>query len=400
MAKITQNSRLCPETKEINFANVLMYFSESLLGVDSEEEILWDLAKNCISRLGFVDCVVYQLDEDRGVMVQKAAYGPKNPKAFEIYEPIELPLGFGIVGHVAQSGNAELLHDTSKDERYKMDGEFRYSEVCVPIIIDGKVIGIIDCEHQEKNFFTKHHLCMLLAISSICAIKIKAVRGHKALVEKQEKLFNLREEMMELRLKAINSQLNPHFVFNALNAIQHFITSENKKAALDYLSGFSKLIRFYLKHIDRDKVKVSEEITMLKWYLKLQKLRYVEQLEYQVDLENEKEWADALVPPFIIQTLFENIIEYGAYNQYKNQKFGISFTGGDKHVVFSLVYTYETINGTTYTPEYRDYILNWQDQIELLNSVKEYNIEKKVILLTKKNRKGRKIILKLPNLNE
>ncbi|MEL7064150.1 MAG: GAF domain-containing protein, partial [Bacteroidota bacterium] len=146
MPKITQNSIRFPEGAEEKFSDVLMYFSESLLDIEDEETILWDLAKNCIAKLGFVDCVVYLLDESRDVMIQKAAYGPKNPKDFEIREPVERPLGFGIVGHVAASGNAELIHDASKDERYEEDDEFRYSEVCVPIIIDGKVIGIIDCE--------------------------------------------------------------------------------------------------------------------------------------------------------------------------------------------------------------------------------------------------------------
>ncbi len=400
MAKITQNSRLFPEKDEIKFADVLMYFSESLLGIDDEDEILWDLAKNCISKLGFIDCVVYLLDGDRDVMIQKAAYGPKNPKDFEIYEPVERPLGFGIVGHVAQSGIAELLHDTSKDERYRMDDEFRYSEVCVPIIIDGKVIGIIDCEHHEKNFFSEHHLRILLTMSSICAVKIKGVRDHKELVEKQEKLLKLKEEMMELRFKALNSQLNPHFVFNALNSIQYFITSEDKKSALDYLSGFSKLVRFHLKHLDSDKVYVSEEISMLKWYLKLQKLRYQEQLEYNVNIEIERGLEDAMVPPFVIQTLFENIIEQGAYNQFKNQNFEVGFKGGDKHIFLVLSYTYETLKNTTHTPEYRDQILSWQDQIELLNAIKEYNIEKRIAFVDKQDKKSVSITLKLPNLYE
>ncbi|MGX1931115.1 histidine kinase [Flagellimonas sp. 2504JD4-2] len=400
MAKITQNARLFPETEEIKFANVLMYFSESLLGIENEEEILWDLAKNCIAKLGFIDCVVYLLDEDRDVMVQKAAYGPKNPKDFEIYEPVERPLGFGIVGHVAQSGNAELLHDTSKDKRYRMDDEFRYSEVCVPIIIDGEVIGIIDCEHNEKNFFSEHHLHMLLTISAICAIKIKGVRDNKALVKKQKKLLKLRKEMMELRLKALNSQLNPHFVFNALNSIQFFITSEDKKSALEYLTVFSKLVRFYLKHIDSDKVKVSDEINMLIWYLKLQKLRYIERLEYEVNIENDAALRSAMVPPFVVQTLFENIIEYAAYNQYENQKLRANFRNEEGYVVLELEYRNVAGQNVEHNPEYRDLILGWQDQIRLLNSVRNYNIEKEVTCIDKKNKKGGNVTLKLPNLHE
>ncbi|MEM9142039.1 MAG: diguanylate cyclase, partial [Bacteroidota bacterium] len=83
MPKITQNSTLFPETSTNTFSDVLMYYCESLLGIEDETAILWDLAKNCISKLGFIDCVVYLLDEKRDVMIQKAAYGPKNPKNLE-----------------------------------------------------------------------------------------------------------------------------------------------------------------------------------------------------------------------------------------------------------------------------------------------------------------------------
>lgn len=57
------------------------YFATSLFGQNSVDDILWDIAKNCIGRLGFEDCVIYLTDHTRNVLVQKAAYGPKNPRA-------------------------------------------------------------------------------------------------------------------------------------------------------------------------------------------------------------------------------------------------------------------------------------------------------------------------------
>ncbi|WP_353779460.1 histidine kinase [Winogradskyella sp. 3972H.M.0a.05] len=395
MVKITQHSELYPETTETKFSDVLMYFSESLLGIDDEEEILWDLAKNCISKLGFVDCVVYLLDEAKNAMIQKAAYGPKNPKDFEIYEPVERPLGSGIVGHVAESGIAELINDTSKDERYRMDDEFRLSEVCVPIIIDGEVIGIIDCEHPDKDFFSEHHLQMLLTISSICAIKIKGVRTQKKYAEQQEHALDIQRQLVDLKLKALSSQMNPHFVFNALNAIQYFITSENKKSALEYLSVFSKLIRFYLKHLEKDTVNLKDEIDMLNWYLKLQKLRYNDKFDFKIDYNT----TEAIIPSFVIQTLFENIIEHAIFNQLEQQELEIQFQVSNTHVEMNVIYRHEPTNSETlYTPEYRERIMQWQDQIRLLNQVKEYTIEKEITFIKNKDYHGGNIIIKLPNV--
>lgn len=94
------------------------------------------------------------------------------------------------------------------------------------------------------------------------------------LLEKRDKLFQIREEMVGLKLKALNSQLNLHFIFNSLNAIQYFITAQKIKLALDYFSTFSRLVRYYLKQLGEDNTPLYHEIDIIHWYLKLQKLRY------------------------------------------------------------------------------------------------------------------------------
>jgi signal transduction histidine kinase/DNA-binding response OmpR family regulator len=148
------------------------YFATSLFGKNEQDEILWDVAKNCVARLGFVDCVIYLLDESKEVLIQKAAYGTKNPEDFVIHNPLEIPLGKGIVGAVAQSGVAEIVNNASKDPRYIIDDEVRLSELAVPLIHQNKVIGVIDSEHPEKDFFKQYHLEALTTIASICSSKI------------------------------------------------------------------------------------------------------------------------------------------------------------------------------------------------------------------------------------
>ena len=360
---------------DASFSEVLKYFSESLMGIEDEEAVLWDLAKNCISQLGFIDCVVYLIDVDRQKLIQKAAYGPKNPKDFDIYNPIEIPIGKGIVGNVANTGKAELIADTSKDKRYKEDDEFRFSEICVPILIKSEVIGVIDCEHPEKNFFTDHHLKMLSVIASITALKLKSVRTHKNYIEEQKRYIEIQNQLTELRLKALSTQMNPHFVFNSINAIQYFITSGDKKSALNYLSTFSKLIRFYLKHLELDYVGLHNEIEMLNWYLKLQKLRYSNEFNYNINIKGSPE--NAVIPCFVIQTLFENIIENGIYNQFKNQYLKSSFNIKNTEVRLKVEYSFDLPeNKDNYKPEYRDSLIEWNNQIELLNNVNTYNIKK------------------------
>ncbi|MGA0557797.1 ATP-binding protein [Larkinella sp. VNQ87] len=148
------------------------YFATSLYGKNTVDEILWDVAKNCIARLGFVDCVIYLLNEEDTALVQKAAYGNKNPEDYAILNPLMIPLGEGIVGSVAQTGRPEIIADTTQDTRYILDDEMRHAELAVPLLFQNKVIGVIDSEHPEKGFFKPYHLDALQMIAAICSSKI------------------------------------------------------------------------------------------------------------------------------------------------------------------------------------------------------------------------------------
>jgi signal transduction histidine kinase/DNA-binding response OmpR family regulator len=165
------------------------YFATSLFGKNTVDEVLWDVAKNCISRLGLVDCVIYLLDESRGMLIQKAAYGKKNPEEFTIHVPIEIPLGKGIVGSVAKTGIAEIVADVSKDHRYIIDDQPRLSELAVPLIVNNEVIGVIDSEHPEKNFYNQNHLDALNTIASICASKISQAKADEKIRKAVEAQF-------------------------------------------------------------------------------------------------------------------------------------------------------------------------------------------------------------------
>jgi signal transduction histidine kinase/DNA-binding response OmpR family regulator len=116
--------------------------------------------------------VIYLLDEEKQVLVQKAAYGGKNPTEFTILEPLQIPIGQGIVGQVARTAVAEIIADTSQDPRYLQDDEMRYAELAVPIMLHEKVIGVIDTEHPEKDFYQEHHLEALKTIAAIGSSKI------------------------------------------------------------------------------------------------------------------------------------------------------------------------------------------------------------------------------------
>lgn len=178
------------------------YFATSLFQSNTTEEILWDIAKNCINKFGFVDCVIYLMNDSKTMLVQKAAYGPKNPRDFEIHAPIEIPIGKGIVGSVAATGRPEIVADTSKDSRYIVDDVARLSEIAVPLIYHDEVIGVIDSEHFERNFFQPKHLNILRTIAALASNKIAAATAEEE-HRKGERIQREAERLKEIdRMKS------------------------------------------------------------------------------------------------------------------------------------------------------------------------------------------------------
>lgn len=171
---------------------ILSYFSASVFGNDTIDEICWDITQNCIVELDFEDAIVYLLDGQRNVLVQSAAFGTGKEQNLSVINPLEIPLGQGIVGSAALSQSIEKIDNTTLDQRYIVDDKPRFSELSVPIVYKGVTLGVIDSEHSQKNFFTDDDVLILRQMASIAATKIVRIQA-----EEQVRLMN---EHLEQRI--------------------------------------------------------------------------------------------------------------------------------------------------------------------------------------------------------
>ena len=313
------------QREEIETEAIINYFASQINTHHNIDSILWDVARNCISRLHFEDCVIYLLDAERNVLVQKAAFGPKGDDTLSIKEPIEIPVGKGIVGSVASTGKAEMIGNTSQDPRYIVDDRTRSSELTVPLIVDGKVIGVIDSEHSRKNFFTGNHLRILNTVAVLCANQIQRAKAEQ---EKQqavvEGILN-KQQAAEYRLQSLRLQMNPHFLFNALNSIQQMILANEELIATRYLSRFSKLLRAILVHSDKEMVTLQEEIDMIGLYIELESVRFKDQFHYTVGVENGIDTEELRIPTLLVQPFVENAIWHGLMHKDGEKKLEVMF---------------------------------------------------------------------------
>ena len=165
------------------YAKAIVSFTTAVIHTRSVEEVLWLLTDDVVMDLGFEDCVVYLVDEERNTLVQKAAFGNKKAGPAQILDPIEVELGQGITGRCASEQRPILVNDLSEDPSYLVDDLQRLSELAVPILSEGKTIGVIDSEHSQKDFYTNQHLVTLRALSAIITTKYEnecAIRDLKA----------------------------------------------------------------------------------------------------------------------------------------------------------------------------------------------------------------------------
>lgn len=306
---------------QLEIEQVTHFFANSIHDKETVEELLWEVARNCISQLGLEDCVIYILDRERKVLVQKAAWGPKTTHENRILDPLEIPVGKGIVGHVAQTGKAEIISDTSRDPRYIADDARRLSEIAVPLIGNNQVIGVIDSEHPQRDFYTKRHLQILTTVASLCGDRIEKIKAEKEARRKEKEVLQLTSDLAASQLTALRAQMNPHFIFNALNSVQQFILQGNAYEANRYLSRFSKLQREILNNSDQHFITLDKEKEMLDIYLELEQLRFDENFSFTIRLDNDLDPDDVYLPPMIVQPFVENAIWHGLMPKE-----------GDKHV--------------------------------------------------------------------
>lgn len=308
-----QQLKLEQYRQELETEQISNFFSASLTGKENISEVLTDVAKNLIGKMGFEDCMIYLWNEDKSKLIQHAGHGVKGAiENTADKEKYHIPAGKGIVGAAVESRQPLLVNDTSADPRYiSADEIIRRSELCVPVMIDDEVMGAINIEHTEKNFFTKHHIQTVSTIATLMANKIKAIESTSALHQKQLELAQASKQLAESEVAMLRSQMNPHFIFNSLNSVQKYIWENKEEDAAEYLASFAKLMRGILENSRYKFISLRKETEFLKLYIDLENRRSNNSFNYVIKLDESLDTAKTLIPPMLLQPFIENAIWHG-----------------------------------------------------------------------------------------
>ncbi|WP_299815973.1 ATP-binding protein [uncultured Jannaschia sp.] len=148
-------------------------FAVDIISIPNVEDLFWYVAQNVVGRLNFVDCVIYRADAEETTLTQAAALGEKNPYGRTIINPLRIPFGQGITGQVAETRAPIVVDDLLKDQNYIPDTRPARSEICVPLVSQGKLVGVIDSEHPQIAAFGAAELEVLTTVAAMTSAKLE-----------------------------------------------------------------------------------------------------------------------------------------------------------------------------------------------------------------------------------
>jgi tetratricopeptide (TPR) repeat protein len=170
-------------------------------------------------------------------------------------------------------------------------------------------------EVQEKNNAILRGLLLALVMSGLLLWQF--LRYRNRVEHEREAMEKLRAEEAHLRqlqeteLHALRSQMNPHFIFNCLNAVKSLVLKNENEAASQYITKFSKLVRMVLENSRSEWISLEQELNILTLYLDIEQTRFNNSFQYWINIEGDVDTEGVKIPPMLIQPYVENAIWHG-----------------------------------------------------------------------------------------
>jgi tetratricopeptide (TPR) repeat protein len=222
----------------------------------------------------------------------------------------------------------------------------RYSEIKDTLFSESKYRSIREAEAKFETEKKQQQLTLLAQQNEVQQLKLSRRRNLlfasglgivlvllvSYLLIRQNRIKS-QQKAIVLEQRLLRSQMNPHFIFNSLIAIQSYIYKSEPLQAGDFLAKFADLVRFTLDHSRVEFVLLSDELKMLTAYLDLQVLRFDNKFEYTLSVESDTDTEHMEIPPMFAQPFVENAIEHGLRHKQEKGHLVITYTlKNDRHM--------------------------------------------------------------------
>ncbi|MCV9385184.1 sensor histidine kinase [Reichenbachiella ulvae] len=181
-------------------------------------------------------------------------------------------------------------------------------------------VKLLEKEADISKLQLRQQRILILALGLFLFLAI----GLGILYTRQQKLKK-EKSLSDMEQRLLRSQMNPHFIFNSMTAIQHYMMTKGAEEASHYMGTFSRLMRQILDHSRQEFISLGEEIETLRNYMELQQMRFDNQFDYEIELDEELDEDYHHLPPMFAQPFIENALEHGLFKKDRENKINISF---------------------------------------------------------------------------
>jgi len=190
-----------------------------------------------------------------------------------------------------------------------------------------------DKELQDARIRQQRVVQFALAGIALLILALAALLFSRFRLKQQNLRNKLEKEKLETEGKLLRSQMNPHFIYNSMNSVQSFISSNESLKAMTYLSKFGQLTRDVLEHSRKEFITLEEEIESLTVYMELESLRLSDKVTWSIVVDDKVDRESTLIPPMMIQPFVENAFKHGLGHAQAGGRINLEFATSAHHLI-------------------------------------------------------------------
>ncbi|PKA99457.1 tetratricopeptide repeat protein [Flavobacteriaceae bacterium MAR_2009_75] len=223
-----------------------------------------------------------------------------------------------------------------REEIARLEAEYKYEGEKALLQADfEKIQALSKAEVEQQRLVNKLILiCTLIFLLAILVAFVLYKKRSDAIAEK--KLAEFKAKVADTELKALRSQMNPHFIFNSLNSIREYMATNDKSRAETYLLKFAKLTRAILENSEKKWITLKQDLELMKIYIDIEAMRLKHSLEYSILVDDEVDAENTLVPPMLLQPFIENSIWHGIAKKNNNGRVDIKVKSDGDFLICSV----------------------------------------------------------------
>ena len=212
-----------------------------------------------------------------------------------------------------------VLSEETKNITEQMRAKFETDQA-----VKDKQLAELEAEKSAAESARNRNLLFVAIGFAVLILIIGFLYVNRLQAQKKAQMLQVESDLRESRMKAIRSQLNPHFIFNALNSIQYLFYSGDKKTASQFMGDFATLMRNVLDMSSKAEVTIAEEQKMLTHYLDLEKMRMENAFDYVFEIDQGLDAEKVKLPTMLLQPYVENAVKHAFQGMKEGGKLTIS----------------------------------------------------------------------------